>query len=77
MRGWAGTRVGRGSPAGRPEEGVSGLEVVGQRLVELEVGAGVGLGEVEGRSLIEEAGEEIGLGRSAGRREGRGCAPRP
>ena len=73
MRGWAGTWVGRGSPAGRPDEGASGLEVVGQRLVELEVGNGVGLGEVEGRSLIEEAIEEIGLGRSAGRREGRGC----
>ena len=38
--------------------------LVGQGLVELEVGAGL-----EGRRLIEEPREEISLGRSAGGRE--------
>ena len=71
MRGWAGKRLGGESP-GRRDSGASGVEVVGQGRVELEVGNGVGLGGVEGRCLIEEPGEEIALGRSAGRREGRG-----
>jgi hypothetical protein len=48
------------------------LEVVGQGLVEFEVGDGLGLGGVEGRCLIEEPGEEIALRRPAGGREGRG-----
>lgn len=56
MRGWAGTRLGRGSPAGRPDVGASGIDVGGQGLVELEVGNGVGLGEVESRCLIEKPG---------------------
>jgi len=62
--------VGGESPAGRTG-GASEVEVVGQGLVELEVRDGVGLGGVEGRCLIEEPGEEIALGRSAGGREGR------
>jgi hypothetical protein len=44
--------------------GSSGVEVVGQGLVELEVRDGL-----EGRGLIEEPRGEIGLGRSAGGRE--------
>ena len=44
--------------------GASGVEVVGQGLVELEVRDGL-----EGRRLIEEPRGEIGLGRSAGGRE--------
>ena len=47
--------------------GASGVEVLGQGLVELEVGDG--LGGIEGRRLIEEPREEISLGRSAGGRE--------
>ena len=71
MRGWAGKTLGGESPAGRT--GVaSEIEVVGQGLVEFEVGDGLGLGRVEGRSLIEEPGEEIALRRPAGAREGRG-----
>lgn len=71
MRGWAGKALGGESPAGRPDSGASEVEVVGRGLVELEVGAGVGLGGVEGRCLIEERGEEIALRRPAGGREGR------
>ena len=41
------------------------VEVVGQGLIEREVRDGVGLGGVEGRSLIEEPGEEIALRWSA------------
>jgi hypothetical protein len=52
MRGWAGEALEGGSP-GRPDAGASGVEVVGQGLVEVEVGDGVGLGGVEGRCLIE------------------------
>jgi hypothetical protein len=59
-------------PDGRPDSGDSGVEVVGQGLVEFEVGDGVGLGGVEGRCLIEEPGEEIALRWSARGREGRG-----
>jgi hypothetical protein len=50
----------------------SGVEVVGQGLVEVEVRDGVGLGGVEGWRLIEELDEEIALRRSAGGREGWG-----
>lgn len=60
-----GEAVGRRIPAGRPDSGASEVEVVGQGLVELEVRDGVGLGGVEGRSLIEEPGEEIALRWSA------------
>ena len=65
MRGWAGEALEGGSP-GRPDAGASGVEVVGQGLVEVEVGDGVGLGGVEGRRLIEDPGEEIALRWSAG-----------
>jgi hypothetical protein len=51
---------------------VSGLEVVGQGLVEVEFWDGVGLGGVEGRALVEELDEELALGRSASGRDGRG-----
>ena len=44
--------------------GASGVEVVGQGLVELEVGDGLGLGWIEGGGLIEEPREEIALRRS-------------
>ena len=49
--------------------GASEVEVVGQGLVELKVGDGLGLGGIEGGRLIEEPREEIALGRSAGGRE--------
>jgi hypothetical protein len=45
------------------------VEVVGQRLIELELRHRLGLGEVERRRLI---GEEFGLGWPAGRGQGRG-----
>jgi hypothetical protein len=54
------------------DSGASGLEVVGQRLVEFEVRDGLGRGGVEGGRLIEEPGEEIALGWSARGRDGRG-----
>ncbi len=57
--------VGRRIPGGRADSGASGVEVVGQGLVEVEVWDGLGLGGVEGRSLIEEPGEEIALRWSA------------
>jgi hypothetical protein len=66
-----GMEAGR-EPPGRRDSGASGVEVVGQGLVELEVGDGVGLGGIERRSLIEEAGEEIALRWSPGGRAGRG-----
>ena len=67
-----GRRDGRGRrweehPPPGVTSGASGGEVLGQGLVELEVGDG--LGGIEGRRLIEEPREEIGLGRSAGGRE--------
>ena len=46
----------------------SGVEVLGQGLVELEVGDGLGLGGIEGGRLIEEPRMEIALRRSAGGR---------
>ena len=56
---------------GRLDAGDSGVEVVGQGLVEVEVRGGIGLGGVEGGGLIEELDEEIPLRRSSGGREGR------
>ena len=69
MRGWAGKAL-EGKCRGRRDSGASGVEVVGQGLVdlELEVGDGVGLGGVEGRCLIKEPCEEIALRWSAGGR---------
>jgi len=67
---WMGA-VGEGGGIRRPAEN-SGVEVVGQGLVEVEVGDRVGLGGVEGGHLIEELDEEIALGRSASGREGGG-----
>ncbi len=63
-------RRGRGIRRRAESSGGSAVEVVGDGLVE--VGDGVGLGRVEGRRLIEEPCEEIALGRSASGREGRG-----
>ncbi len=54
-----------GESAGRLDSGDSGVEVVGQGLVELEFPDGVGLGGVEGGALVEELDEEIALGWSA------------
>jgi hypothetical protein len=68
---WAGKELGGESEAG-VTSGASGVEVVGQGLVEVEVWDGLGLGGVEGRRLIEEPREEIALGRTAGGRKGRG-----
>ncbi len=59
--------AGRRIPS-RPDSAASEVEVVGRGLVELEVGAGLGLGGVEGRCLIEEPGEEIAPTHAA-----RGC----
>ena len=50
-------------------EPLSVVEVVGQRLVELEVGHGFGIGGIEARRLVEQQGS---LGRAASGREGRG-----
>jgi hypothetical protein len=61
-----------GESDGRPDSGDSGVEVVAQGLVELEVGDGLGLDRIEGGRLIEEPREEIALGWSARGREGRG-----
>jgi len=47
---------------------LSVVEFVGQRLVEQEVGHGLGIGGVEARNLVEQ---EIPLGRAASGREGR------
>jgi hypothetical protein len=44
------------------------VEVLGQRLVELEVGEGLGIGGVEARRLVEQEGS---LGRAASGRERR------
>jgi hypothetical protein len=71
MRRWAEKELGGECEAG-PDTGASEVEVVGRRLVEVEVWDGLGLGGVEGRCLIEEPGEEIALGRSARGREGWG-----
>ena len=65
-----GEGAGRRIPGGR-DAGASEVEVVGQRLVGLEVGDGSGSAGVEDRCLIEEPGEEIALRWSAGGREGR------
>jgi len=71
MGGWAAV-VGAGiqSPvnAGGADQ-FSVVEVVGQRLVELEGGQRVGIGGVETRRLIEQ---EVPLRRPARGREGRG-----
>jgi hypothetical protein len=50
----------------------SGLEVVGQGLVEVEFWDEVGLGGVEGGGLIDEFDRELALGRSARGRQWRG-----
>jgi hypothetical protein len=70
MPGWAGSW--QENPTAGVTSGDSGVEVVGQGLVEFEVGDGVGLGGVEDRCLIEEPCEEIALRWSARGREGRG-----
>ncbi len=49
--------------------GPSVVELVRQRLVEYEVWYRLGLGGIEGWSLIQE----VALGRSAGGRDGRVC----
>ena len=51
-----------GQTAGRTAGGRrSGVELVGQRLIEHEVWDGLGLGGIEGRGLVEE----VTLGRAA------------
>jgi hypothetical protein len=54
---------------------LSGLEVevVGRRLIELELRHGLGLGGVEPGRLIRRFGEEFDLGRPARGRKGRGA----
>ena len=64
MLGWAGKELGGETEAG-VTSGASGVEVVRQGLVEVEVWDGLGLGGIEGRRLVEEPGEEIALGRAA------------
>jgi hypothetical protein len=66
-----GEGAGRRVPGWRGS-GASGVEVVGQGLVEVEVWDGVGPGRVEGRRLIEEPCEEIALGWSAAGERGGG-----
>jgi len=53
MCGWAAIEVGSESD-GRLDAGDSGVEVVGQRLVEFEVRDGIGLGGIEGGGLIDD-----------------------
>jgi len=68
MRGWAASSNYRvGLPRGAKRFSV--VEVVGQRLVELEVGHGLRIGWVEARRLVEQ---EVPLGWAASRCEGRG-----
>ncbi len=63
-------RAGRGGRMAEPvlEDSVGGrpsvVELVGQRLVEHEVWDGLGLGGIEGRSLVEE---KVSLGGAASR----------
>jgi len=68
MGGWAGRAEAGGEDGWGPELPVSQsvVEVARQRLVELEVGHGLGIGRVEARCLVEE---EVPLRRAAGRRE--------
>ena len=67
MRGWAASSNYRvGLPRGAKRFSV--VEVVGQRLVELEVGHGLRIGWVEARRLVEQ---EVPLRWAASGREGR------
>ena len=68
MRGWAASSNYRvGLPRGAKRFSVEG--VVGQRLVEQEVGNGLGIDGVEARRLVQH---EVTLGWAASRCEGRG-----